>query len=61
MIHIIKNQLGNHIIDYKIRQEILHTLDHDMTFTYFEGDKIEIVSDMKTDKKRVTLVNVVYQ
>ena len=58
MIHIIKNQMGNHIIDYKIRQEILHTIDHDMTHTYYEGDKIEIVSDVKTDKERVTLVHV---
>ncbi len=57
-IHVILNQLGKHIIDCNIRKEIVYAIDRDMVYTYYEGNKIEIVSDFKTDDGRETIVNV---
>ncbi len=56
--HEIKNQNGYHLIDEKIRDEIIYALDHDMTYTYFKGTRIDIVSDKKTDSLRETIVKV---
>ena len=58
MPHEIMNQRGNHIMDESIRAEINHALEHALTYTYFEGIRIDIVSDRKTDKERKTIVNV---
>ena len=58
MTHEIKNQNGNYIDDGLIRTEINHALDHDMTHTYFDGIRIDIVSDRKTDKVREAVVKV---
>lgn len=58
MIHEIKNQNGYHLIDEKIRDEIIYALDHDMTYTYFGKTRIDIVSDKKTDSLRETIVKV---
>ena len=58
MIHEIKNQLGNYIIDEDVRTEINHALDHALTHTYYKGIKIEIVKDKKYSKERVTLVKI---
>ncbi len=58
MIHEIINQYGNHIISEHIRDEINHALEHGMTYTYFEGSKIEIEEDFKKANIRTTLVNV---
>ena len=58
MTHTIKNQNDKHIIDKKIRDEITHALEHDLTYTYYENTKIEIVSNDKSDDEWVTVVNV---
>ena len=58
MSHDIMNQHGKHIIDDYAIVEINHALDHSLTHTYIEGRKIDIVSDKKTDKKRITIVKV---
>ncbi len=58
MIHEIINQYGMHIMDEHIRDEITHALEHGMTYTYFEGSKIEIEKDFKKENIRTTLVNV---
>ena len=57
MTHTIKTQHDKHIIDKKIRDEINHTLEHDLTYTYYEGTKIEIVSNDKSDYEWVTVFN----
>ena len=56
--HEIKNQHDHHIIDEKIREEIIFALDHDMDHTYFESVRIDIKEDKRTDKERVTIVKV---
>ncbi len=56
--HSIINQRDRHITDPKIRTEIIHAIDRDLTYTYFEGVKIDIMSDKKTGEGRVTLVFV---
>ena len=58
MSHSITTQNGKHIIDKKIRGEIIHALEHDVTYTYYDGIKIEIVSNKKSDDEWVTVVNV---
>ncbi len=60
MIHIIQNQDGNYIEDEKIRDEIDYALEHDMTYTYFDGHKIDIDRDTKTEKEHLTMVSVEY-
>jgi hypothetical protein len=57
-MHEMKNQNGNHIINDAMRVEINHALENDLDHTYYEGTKIEIVKDFKTDKLRETVVNV---
>ena len=56
--HSIKNQLGNHIIDTSIRDEINHALENALDHTYFEGTKLEIIKDFRNDKRRETVVHV---
>lgn len=56
--HTIINQLDRHITDTKIRDEIVYALDRDLSYTYFDGVKIDIVSDKKMKDGRVTLVFV---
>jgi len=56
MIHIIKNQHNDHIIDEDIRVEINHALDNDLEYTYFKKKRIDIVSDTRRSKERVTIV-----
>jgi len=58
MSHVIKNQHDQHIVDEKIRNEIRFTLDHDLDHTYYEGTRIDIIEDKKTEQGRVTLVKV---
>ena len=58
MIHEIKNQHGKHIIDEEIRDEIIYAIEKDMTYTYHDGIRIDIVKDVKTEKGRETLVRV---
>lgn len=56
--HEIKNQRGKHIIDESIRDEIKDALDKGLDYTYFDGVKLEIIKDFRTDKLRETVVNV---
>lgn len=56
--HSIKNQNNNHILDKNIRDEINHALDNGLDHTYFDGVKLEIIKDFRTDKLRETVVNV---
>ncbi len=58
VLHEILNQMGKHIIDSNIRKEVVYAIDHDMAYTYYEGNKIEIVSDFKTEEGRETIINV---
>ncbi len=60
MLHIIQNQDGNYIEDELIRDEIDYALEHDMTYTYFDGHKIDIDSDKKTEAEHFTIVTVEY-
>ena len=57
-MHTIKNQRGKYIIDKKIREEIIHALDHGLSHAYFKNTKIEIISDFKKDGERGTIVNI---
>ncbi len=59
MTHVIKTKQGKHIVDTAIRNEIIDTLYHNLTYTYYQGTKIEILQDMKTDTGRKTIINVV--
>ena len=56
--HEIRNQHGNHIIDQCIIDEINDAIDKDLDHTYFEGSRIDIVEDFRTDDLRETVVNV---
>ena len=58
MTHSIKNQNDKHIIDELIINEINHLLDHDLNYTYFEGTKIEIIKDFRTETERETIVKI---
>jgi len=57
-MHTIKNKQGKHIIDKKIRDEIIHALDHGFFYTYYNDTKIEIVSDFRTEEGRETIVKI---
>lgn len=54
----IKNQKNKYVCDVKIREEILDAADNNMIYTCFEGTKIDIISDLKTDNGRLIKVNV---
>ena len=58
MPHEIINQYGKHIFDEDIRSEINHAIEHALTHTYFDGSRIEIVKDSKSEELHTTLVNV---
>lgn len=58
MIHEIKNQNEEYIIDDYILNEIHYLLDSGVDYTYFDGKKIEIIKDFKNEKERETVVNV---
>ncbi len=58
MPHEIINQYGKHIFDADTRAEINHALSHALTHTYFNGSRIEIVKDSKSEELHTTLVNV---
>ena len=54
--HTILNQNEKHLIEKKIRQEIIFALEYDLDHCYYEKQKIEIVSDTTTDDGRITIV-----
>lgn len=58
MLHEIKNQYDNHIIDEDIRGEINYALEHDMEYTYFEDTRVDIVSSKTVGNEKVTIVKV---
>ncbi len=54
----IINQKGNIITQDNIRDEIIHTIEKDLTHTYYEGKKITIEKSTVKDGERVTIVTV---
>ena len=56
MIHRIINQNDNHIYEEVIRDEIDHAVEHDLTYTYFDGKRIDIKKTKYVDGERTTHV-----
>lgn len=57
MIHQIINKItGGIICDQAIIREVNHALDNDLEYTYFNDTKIEIISDKRNEKERVTYI-----
>lgn len=58
MEYEIKNQYGKHLLGNRLRDEIIYAADHGMNYTYFEDSKIDIVSQKKTEKKHLIVVDI---
>ena len=58
MTHTIKNQLGHYICDDAILNEIHHIIENRLDYGYFDGQKIEIVKDFRSEKLRETVVYI---
>ena len=58
MTHEIRNQNGQHIIDTKVRTEIEDMLSRELDYTYYDGIKLSVDMDYKTDSLRETIVHV---
>ena len=56
--HAIKNQLGNHICDDAIPNEIHHIIENRLDYGYFDGQKIEVIKDFRSEKFRETVVHI---
>ncbi len=56
MLHKILNQNHKFLIDETIRKEVIHMLDHDLDYCYYEKQKIELKSDVSTETERTTIV-----
>ena len=57
-MHTIKNQLGKYICDDAILNEIHHIIANRLDYGYFDGQKIEIVKDFRSEKFRETVVYI---
>ena len=56
--HTIKNQNGQYICDDAILNEIHHIIENRLDYGYFDGQKIEIVKDFRSEKYRETVVYI---
>ena len=57
-MHTIKNQLGNYICDDAILNEIHHIIENRLYYGYFDGKKIEVIKDFRSEKYRETVVYI---
>ena len=61
MSHTVKTQSGTYL-DGKEREEIIFTTERDMTHTYINGEKVEILSHfVDEDGNKETVVRVEYE
>ena len=56
MIYIVKNQ-DNRYLDSKVRAEVIHAVEHDLTYTYVDETKV-VIKNHKTDKNGNMEINV---
>ena len=62
MTHEIKNQFGNHIVEDDIRDEICFAIERDMTYTYYDEKRIDIVEhSVDHGGNKITVVEVRYE
>jgi len=47
-----------YITDVKIIKEIKHMLDHHLDYTFYDGVKIDLVSDFRKNGDRETIVSI---
>lgn len=52
----IRNQLGNVPNIEGLKDEIIATFENDLTYTYWDGDKITILGHRKTNN--ITLIEI---
>ena len=60
MTHTVKTDQGKYI-DGKEKEEIIHTVNMDMEYTYINGEKVEILSHFVDEEgNKETVVRVEY-
>ena len=58
MTHEIRNQNGQHIIDVDVGTEIKDMLSKGLDCTYFDGIKLSVDIDYRTEHRRETVIIV---
>jgi len=58
MNHTIKLKNGKFIYEKRIVEEIINMLHNGMDYTYIDGKKVSVYSDLRNSDGRVTVVEV---
>jgi len=58
MRHTIKTKNGNYILDDKIEDEVRDMINNGLDYTYIDGKKVSVYSDLRNSEGRITVIEV---